>query len=118
MPRELPSSSTGKPASEIAELNAARDRLNAEGYRIRVEMIKQHPPTAARIEWLLAKNEIDIVSGGQRRRLKGPRRDYLQEYEIRERRGGQTLWYAHFHYPSQDAPLNAFTAAHLKLRDQ
>lgn len=46
------------------------------------------------------------------------RRDYLQEYEIRERRGGQTLWYAHFHYPSQDAPLNAFTAAHLKLRDQ
>ncbi|WKL54993.1 hypothetical protein Q1W70_10670 [Pseudomonas kielensis] len=110
--------STGKPASEIAELNAARDRLNAEGYRIRVEMIKQQPPTAARIEWLLAKNEIDIVSGGQRRRLKGPRRDYLQEYEIRERRGGQTLWYAHFHYPSQDAPLNAFTAAHLKLRDQ
>jgi len=110
--------STGEPAREIAELNQARDRLNAEGYRIRVEMIKQQPPTAARVEWLLAKNEIDIVSGGDRRRLKGPRRDYLQEYEIRQRRGGQTLWYAHFHYSSQDAPLKAFTAAHLKLRDQ
>jgi len=109
---------SAEPASEIAELHQARDRLNAEGYRIRVEMIKQQPPTAARVEWLLGKNEIDIVSGGNRRRLKGPRRDYLQEYEIRERRGGKTLWYAHFHYPSQDAPRRAFTAAHLKLRDQ
>ena len=114
----ISANTSNAPVPEIEQLNQARDRLNAEGYRIRVEMIKQQPPTAARVEWLLAKNEIDIVSGGDRRRLKGPRRDYLQEYEIRQRRGGQTLWYAHFHYSSQDAPLKAFTAAHLKLRDQ
>ncbi|MNW07167.1 hypothetical protein D3C71_2037210 [compost metagenome] len=42
----------------------------------------------------------------------------MQEYEIRERRNQQVLWYAHFHYASQDAPIDAFTAAHLKLRDQ
>ena len=51
-------------------------------------MIKQQPPTAARVEWLLGKNEIDIVPDGDRRRLKGPRKDYLQEYEIRERAPG------------------------------
>jgi hypothetical protein len=110
--------STDESPSLITELNEARDRLYAEGYRIRVEMIKQQPPTAVRIEWLLSKNEIDIVSGGDRRRLKGPRKDYLQEYEIRERRTAQTLWYAHFHYTGPDTPVDAFTAAHLKLRNQ
>lgn len=100
------------------ELNEARERLYAEGFRIRLEMTKQQPPTAARVEWLRSKGEIEIVRSGERRRLKGPRRDYLQEYEIRERRTGQALWYAHFHYTSQGAPLDTFTAAHLKLRDQ
>ncbi|MFV0932648.1 hypothetical protein [Pseudomonas jessenii] len=101
-----------------AALNTARVRLYAEGYRIRVQMIKQQPPTAARIEWLSSKNEIDVVRSGERRRLKGPRKDYLQEYEIRERGTGQPLWYAHFHYAASDTPVEAFTAAHLKLRDQ
>jgi hypothetical protein len=114
----LRANTTDEPPAVIAELNEARDRLYTEGYRVRVEMIKQQPPTAARIEWLLSKDEIDIVSAGDRRRLKGPRRDYLQEYEIRERRTQQTLWYAHFHYATQDAPVDAFTAAHLKLQDQ
>lgn len=100
------------------ELNEARDRLYAEGSRIRVEMIKRQPPTAARVEWLVSKGEVDIVRSGERRRLKGARKDFLQEYEIRERNSGQALWYAHFHYASQNAPLDTFTAAHLKLRDQ
>jgi hypothetical protein len=81
-------------------------------------MIKQQPPTAARVEWLSGKNEIDIVPNGERRRLKGPRKDYLQEYEIREAGTGQPLWYAHFHYAGPDSPAEAFTAAHLKLRNQ
>jgi hypothetical protein len=81
-------------------------------------MIKRQPPTAARVEWLVSKGEVDIVRSGERRRLKGPRKDFLQEYEIRERSSGQALWYAHFHYASQNAPLDTFTAAHLKLRDQ
>ncbi|MHA6136599.1 dermonecrotic toxin domain-containing protein [Pseudomonas mohnii] len=115
----LTGSNTTTNATTLAtQLSAARDRLYAEGQRIRVEMIKQQPPTAARVEWLLSKNEIDIASSGGRRRLKGPRKDYLQEYEIRERRTGRTLWYAHFHYAGPDTPAEAFTAAHLKLRDQ
>jgi hypothetical protein len=114
----LRANTTDEPPTVIAQLNEARDRLYAEGHRIRVEMIKQQPPTAARVEWLLSKDEIDIVASGDRRRLKGPRRDYLQEYEIRERRTGKALWYAHFHYASLDAPVDMFTAAHLKLLDQ
>ncbi|MHA3734237.1 hypothetical protein ACXR0M_01040 [Pseudomonas sp. Eth.TT006] len=117
-----PANTTQSPARSntalIARLNAARDRLYAEGQRLRVEMIKRQPPTATRVEWLHSKNEIDIVANGSRRRLKGPRKDYLQEYEIRERSSGQTLWYAHFHYAAADSPASAFTAAHLKLRDQ
>ena len=100
------------------ELNEARDRLYTEGYRLRVQMIKQQPPTAARVEWLVGKGEVDIVRNGEQRRLKGPRKDFLQEYEIRERKSRQVLWYAHFHYPAKNAALDTFTAAHLKLRDQ
>lgn len=101
-----------------SELQQARERLNTEGYRLRVEMIKQQPPTASRIEWLLGKNEIDILPGTARRRLKGPRRDYLTEYEIRDRRSQKALWYAHFHYPQPDGPAENFTAAHLKTSGQ
>jgi hypothetical protein len=109
------------PAAAISlctELSTARERLFNEGYQTRVEMLKQQPPTAARIEWLSSKNEVDIVHSGERRRLKGPRKDFLQEYEIREHSNGQVLWYAHFHYASLDSPAESFTAAHLKLRDQ
>jgi hypothetical protein len=118
----LRSNTTDGPAGTAStlttELNEARERLYAEGNRIRIEMTKNQPPTAARLQWLLSKDEIDIVRNVERRRLKGPRRDYLQEYEIRERRTRKILWYAHFHYTSLDAPTDAFTAAHLKLRDQ
>jgi hypothetical protein len=69
-------------------------------------MIKQQPPTAARIQWLLSKEEVVIVSSGARRRLKGPRKDYLQEYEIRERGTGRPLWYAHFHYATASTRLS------------
>jgi hypothetical protein len=109
---------SGTASTLTKELNEARERLYAEGNRIRIEMTKAQPPTAARVQWLLSKDEIDIVNNAKRRRLKGPRKDYLQEYEIRERRTQKTLWYAHFHYTSLDAPADAFTAAHLKLHEQ
>ncbi|MGH8386961.1 MAG: hypothetical protein ACRESJ_15940 [Pseudomonas sp.] len=112
------SNSTDSVTTMVTDLKSESNRLYAEGHRVRVEMIKQQPPTAARVEWLSSKNEIDIVRSGNRRQLKGVRKDYLQEYEIRERRSGQPLWYAHFHYTTRDTPAEAFTAAHLKLREQ
>ena len=115
---QIHSNSTDEHGLLITSLNEARNRLIVEGHRIRVEMLKRQPPTAARVEWLLGKNEIDILPAGNRRPLKGARKDYLQEYEIRERGTAKVLWYAHFHYASPSAAREAFTAAHLKLPAQ
>jgi hypothetical protein len=73
---------------------------------------------ATRVEWLHSKGEVDIVHVGDRRRLKGQRRDYLQEYEVREATTARVLWYAHFHYAQLKDEVQAYTAAHLKTREQ
>jgi hypothetical protein len=100
------------------QLTEAVARLYSEGHMTRVEMIKLQPPTAARIEWLRSKNVVDIVRNGERKRLKGPGKDYLQEYEILDRKTRKPLWYAHLHYAGPTGPVDSFTAAHLKTRDQ
>lgn len=102
----------------LAQLATQTTRLYAEGHRLRLEMTKRQPPTAARVEWLRSKGEVDIVRVGERRRLKGPRRDYLQEYEVREATTARVLWYAHFHYAQLKDGVQSFTAAHLKTREQ
>lgn len=102
----------------LAQLATQTTRLYADGHRLRLEMTKRQPPTAARVEWLHSKGEVDIVRVGDRRRLKGPRRDYLQEYEVREATTARVLWYAHFHYAQLKDGLQSFTAAHLKTREQ
>lgn len=102
----------------LAQLATQTTRLYAEGHRLRLEMTKRQPPTAARVEWLHSKGEVVIVRVGDRRRLKGPRRDYLQEYEVREATTARVLWYAHFHYAQLKDGVQSFTAAHLKTREQ
>ena len=102
----------------LTQLAAQTTRLYAEGHRLRLEMTKRQPPTAARVEWLHSKGAVDIVHVGERRRLKGPRRDYLQEYEVREATTARVLWYAHFHYAQLKDELQSYTAAHLKTREQ
>ncbi|RON03768.1 hypothetical protein BK659_22545 [Pseudomonas brassicacearum] len=102
----------------LIQLATQTTRLYAEGHRLRLEMTKRQPPTAARVEWLHSKGEVDIVRVGDRRRLKGPRRDYLQEYEVREATTARVLWYAHFHYAQLKDGAQLYTAAHLKTREQ
>lgn len=81
-------------------------------------MIKHQAPTAERVEWLHSQGLIRIVKVVSRRALKGPNKDYLDEYEIRDKESGRVLWYAHFHYATKDAALEDFTADHLKTREQ
>jgi hypothetical protein len=102
------------------QLDQSAQALFAEGRRQRIAMTKQQPPTAARIEWLKSKGEVEISrpDTSQRRRLKGPRKDYLLEYEVLDTRTRQVLWYAHFHYSTLDAPVQDFSVAHLKTADQ
>ncbi|MBV6825351.1 dermonecrotic toxin domain-containing protein [Pseudomonas sp. PD9R] len=100
------------------QLDSAATALYAKGRTTRIEMTKQQAPTAARVEWLMGKDEVLIPKATQRRRLKGPRKDYLLEYEILDKKTNKVLWYAHFHYANADDPLPSFTAGHLKTVDQ
>lgn len=102
------------------QLEQAANALYEEGRRKRVEMTKQQPPTAARVEWLKSKNEVEISKPDttRRRRLKSHKKDYLLEYAILDSGTRQVLWYAHFHYPKPDSPVHDFTAAHLKTAQQ
>ncbi len=93
-------------------------KLDREGRRIKLDMLKKRPPTAAHVELLYIDKEITIQTLGARRRLKGPRKDYLQEYEIRDKKDNEVLWYAHFHYAVPDAASEHYTAAHLKTPEQ
>lgn len=96
------------------KLDSEATALYAKGRATRVDMTKQQAPTAARVEWLIGKGEVTIGKASERRRLKGPRKDYLTEYEILDRQSKKVLWYAHFHYDKPNDPRESFTAAHLK----
>ncbi|WP_438300203.1 dermonecrotic toxin domain-containing protein [Pseudomonas sp. NMS19W] len=95
-------------------LESAVSTLHETGRTTRIRMVKEQPPTAARVEWLKSEGEVDITKVTTRRRLKGPGKDYLDEYEVLDRRTREVLWYAHFHYASPADPVGSFTAAHLK----
>ncbi len=81
-------------------------------------MIKRQLPTAERVNWLHSEGLITIARVGKRRPLKGPWKDYLDEYEIRDKENGAVLWFAHFHYETKDAEPENFTKGHLKTREQ
>ena len=101
-----------------SDLRAAAARLTSEGRNLRVAMIKRQPPTAARVSYLHRQNEVNIARVDGRKNMSGSKRDdFIQEYSLRDR-DNQLLWWAHFHYGSEDADPQSYTAAHLKLPDQ
>lgn len=102
----------------IKSLDTAATALDEKGHRARVQLIKQQLPTAAGVEWLKEKKEVVILKEAKRRRLKGSRRDYLDEYEVIDQKTRKVLWYAHFHYAEADATVGSFTTAHLKTVGQ
>ena len=121
-------SGQGSAVGLAKQLNDEASILYDKGRLTRISMIKRQPPTAARVEWLHAEGLVNIVKNPGRTRLKGSKKDFLEEYEIRERGNpkdtaagegnGAVLWYAHFHYPKLDTPSEGYTAAHLKTASQ
>jgi hypothetical protein len=101
----------------------ARDLARA-GRTLRIEQsMNSRTPTEGYLDYLLEQRVVDIRKEGALRDIgKRPdgRRDFLQEYEVRDltRQPLQTLWYAHFHYPSAKSPFNEFVKGHLKLPEQ
>ncbi len=104
--------------AQAGALRSAASRLVQEGRTLRIAMIKAQPPTAARLSYLVRENEASIARFDGRKNMSGTRRnDFLQEYVIRDKEQ-HVLWWAHFHYASEGAAADAFTAAHLKLPEQ
>lgn len=102
----------------LDELREAGQRLREQGRQLRIDMIKRQPPTASRISYLDRQHEVHIARVDGRKNMSGARRnDFVQEYAIRDKED-HLLWWAHFHYASEDAAADAFTAAHLKLPQQ
>lgn len=100
------------------ELKAGATRLRDEGRALRISQIKKLPPTGAGVEYLKAQGEVIIAAEGHRRYLsKGQRKDWLQEFSIKDR-DGTPLWFAHIHYKTQGQTVNDFEVAHLKFADQ
>ena len=116
--RNLTESDHASAASTKRQLNDAAQRLYRLGKKHYIDMIKHQAPTAERVDWLNSQGLIRIVKVISRRPLKGPKKDYLDEYEIRDKDNGTVLWYAHFHYETKDAALENFTKDHLKTREQ
>ncbi|MGE8190666.1 hypothetical protein [Pseudomonas sp. NPDC086278] len=100
------------------QLNDAALDLYKKGREIRISMTKRQPPMAGRVEWLHSKGQITITKTQGRLRLKGRHKDFMDEYEIRDQKTREVLWYAHFHYPKHETPKQDFTAAHLKTIEQ
>lgn len=116
--RNLTESEHTSAAVTNRHLKDAAQRFYRQGKETYIDMIKRQPPTAERVNWLHSQGLITIVKVITRRALKGPRKDFLDEYEIRDNENGTALWYAHFHYETKNAALENFTKDHLKTREQ
>ncbi|MHC8289870.1 dermonecrotic toxin domain-containing protein [Pseudomonas sp. XS1P51] len=111
-------SGPGSAVNLAKQLNEGATTLYEKGRLTRIRMTKLQPPTAARVEWLHSKGLVNIVKTPGRSRLKGHRKDYLEEYEIRDSATNDVIWYAHFHYPKPETAAEGYTAAHLKTVSQ
>jgi hypothetical protein len=108
----------GSAVTLIKQLSDGATRLYSQGRTTRISMTKLQPPTAERVQWLQSEGQVDIVRNPGRRLLKSRKKDYLEEYEVRDHTSKNVLWYAHFHYAQPAAPVQTFTAAHLKTVQQ
>lgn len=102
-----------------SELNDAAAHLRTQGIRIRASLLKERQPRQAYLQWLLDNQQVRVVRNQQGRIRTKKRQDYFQEYQVLDMTDNdQPLWLVHFHYNSLDAPLEQYTAAHLKIADE
>ena len=100
--------------AQTRDLARLAQRLCSDAY-------KRQWPTQEGLSYLWAHQQIDInltsLADPQRPTLSG---DFFTEYAVYDKaqKPPQVLWYAHFHYPSADAPPEHYTRAHLKLPEQ
>jgi hypothetical protein len=113
------------PAEAVAlQLRTRADEMLRTGRTLRIDQsMSSKTPTEGYLDYLLEQQVVEIrKEGGLRDLGKRPdgRRDFLQEYEVRDLRSepARTLWYAHFHYTSAKPQFSDFVKGHLKLPEQ
>ena len=77
--------------------------------------------SASRVAYLLGQNQIVAMKTHTRlERGKGSNKHYLDIYSLNDRRTGEPLWHAHFHYAKADSAAGDFTVqgGHLKTLEQ
>lgn len=92
--------------------------LDEKGLELRTAAALQQKPRMGELQYLLDKNQVQVRRLKKTHLPKAKDRldDYLEEYAISHQ--GQDLWFAHFHYPSDKSPRDAFVAGHLKSAEQ
>lgn len=113
------------PTETVAmQLRNRADELLRAGRTLRIDQsMNSTTPTEGYLDYLLEQQVVAIHKEGGLRELgkrADGRRDFLQEYEVRDLRGetAKTLWWAHFHYTSAKPAFNEFAKGHLKLPAQ
>jgi hypothetical protein len=113
------------PAEAVAlQLRTRADEMLRTGRTLRIDQsMNSKTPTEGYLDYLMEQQVVDIRKEGGLRELgkrADGRRDFLQEYEVRDLRSepAQTLWYAHFHYTSAKPQFSDFVKGHLKLPEQ
>lgn len=116
--RDFPSQTVEKPKPGTAQSLLKRLREGAAKLRQQaIWVLKSLPPTEPVVDFLLKKNEVQLIKEGERVKMFGPRNDYVQEYQVLNK-NNQVLWYAHLHYSQLNSATNTPTAAHFKLKQQ
>ena len=113
------------PTDAVAQqLRNRADEMLRTGRNLRInQSMNSKTPTEGYLDYLVEQHVVDIrKEGGLRdlgKRADG-RRDFLQEYEVRDLRNetAQPLWYAHFHYTWTKPQFSDFVKGHLKLPEQ
>jgi hypothetical protein len=95
-------------------LSDAVDSLYQQAKSAMSGMTKAQSPTPSGVAWLQANDAIRIAKTVRRRRLKGGKALYLDEYTITDQTTRKVLWYAHFLYSTSWVPDKAFLSARLK----
>ncbi|MDO9346635.1 MAG: hypothetical protein Q7T99_24500 [Pseudomonas sp.] len=113
--------STASKATElINEYRAESNALKTLAVEARSKGYLKQRPQAFKVAYLWKNKYVDINLLKRRVPLKAG--DFLDEYTVRDKRKiaqgkpyeETILWYAHFHYPSVDTPVQQSTFGHLK----
>ncbi|WP_225924307.1 dermonecrotic toxin domain-containing protein [Pseudomonas khavaziana] len=103
-------------ATLVEQWRNAVEHMRQQAIAHRCDGYLRQAPRPENIDYLWTHGRVDIGLVKRHKPLKGG--DVLTEYAIRDKNGLKDLWYAHFHYPKANSPVENYSAAHLKIPEQ